>query len=71
MPVYQYVCDRCKKTYDDIKPFNESDVLTPCPECGKTDKVRKDWDTVPVFFNGNGYTRTNVGQAKKTIGKNK
>lgn len=35
MPIYQYRCQKCAKTFDREEPISEHDGAHPrCPECG-------------------------------------
>ena len=49
MPNYDYCCDSCEHTWDDIFPIAKRDTPTkkPCPECSEN-TVRRGWITAPV-----------------------
>lgn len=49
MPNYDYCCDSCEHTWDDIFPISKRDTPTkkPCPECSEN-TVRRGWVTAPV-----------------------
>jgi putative FmdB family regulatory protein len=34
MPLYEYYCEKCDKVFEALRPLRESDVSTPCPDCG-------------------------------------
>lgn len=34
MPVYEYKCTRCVKTFTEVRGMNEETKLTECLECG-------------------------------------
>jgi len=33
MPIYEYVCPRCKTEFELMRPFNEADKPAKCPKC--------------------------------------
>ena len=41
MPIYEYVCLDCKKEYELLRSFNESDQPIQCDECGCENVKRK------------------------------
>ncbi|MEJ2314560.1 MAG: zinc ribbon domain-containing protein [Nitrospirota bacterium] len=40
MPVYEYVCNSCSRTFSIIK-LSLSDTETACPDCGSKDVTKK------------------------------
>ncbi len=40
MPVYEYICNNCSRTFSVIK-FKLSDGETLCPECGSGEVTKK------------------------------
>ena len=34
MPLYEFVCKKCKHKYSKRKLFSEEKHLEPCPKCG-------------------------------------
>lgn len=40
MPIYEYVCNKCKKGFSLLQKVGSSEKDTVCPECGSKD-VRK------------------------------
>lgn len=40
MPLYEYVCNSCSRTFSIIK-LSLSDKETACPECGSKDVTKK------------------------------
>lgn len=51
MPIYEYYCANCRKEFELMRPFSESDAPGKCPTCGA--KVAK----VPsVFASNEGYS---------------
>ena len=33
MPIYEYICPQCRKTFELRRPFSECDAVTLCPTC--------------------------------------
>src|SRR5262245_49828488 len=57
MPTYQYVCDACDHTFEELQSFSDA-VLTKCPECGKK-KLRRLFGTgAAILFKGSGFYET-------------
>ncbi|MGB4777090.1 FmdB family zinc ribbon protein [Microbacterium sp.] len=55
MPTYAYACTQCGHHFDAVQSFSDA-ALTECPECGG--RLRKQYGTVGVTFNGSGFYRT-------------
>ena len=34
MPIYEYLCPRCKAEFDLMRPMSEADRPAACPKCG-------------------------------------
>ncbi len=34
MPIYEYYCANCRKDFELMRPFRESDAPGTCPTCG-------------------------------------
>ncbi len=48
MPVYEYTCRECKKTFEQVRPITEAPPKRiKCPKCGST-KVERVWSAVYV-----------------------
>ena len=46
MPVYEFICNGCKKKFELIKPVKEYDPKkVTCPKC-RSKKVERRWSTV-------------------------
>ncbi len=45
MPLYEYTCLECHRSFDVFKKFSEADEPAPCPRCGSEETVRH----LPVF----------------------
>lgn len=41
MPIYEYVCQACKKEFEAIRPVSQKDAAIPCEKCGSGDTKRK------------------------------
>ena len=58
MPIYEYICLDCKKEYEILRSFNESDQPFECDECGGENVKRK----LSVFYaQSGGSTISGVG----------
>lgn len=33
MPIYEYVCGKCNKRFDLLRPMSQADHPTRCPQC--------------------------------------
>src|SRR2546422_3078204 len=57
MPTYEYVCDACDHSFDELQGFSE-EPLRKCPKCGKP-KLRRLFGTgAAVLFKGSGFYQT-------------
>ncbi|MFS0732406.1 FmdB family zinc ribbon protein [Microbacterium sp. 1P10UB] len=55
MPTYAYACTQCGHRFDAVQSFADP-TLTECPVCGG--KLRKEYGSIGVTFNGSGFYRT-------------
>jgi putative FmdB family regulatory protein len=55
MPVYAYTCRDCGTPLEVHQEFSDA-ALTECPVCGG--RLRKQYGTIGVTFNGSGFYRT-------------
>ena len=55
MPVYAYKCRDCGTPLEVHQEFSDA-ALTECPVCGG--RLRKQYGTIGVTFNGSGFYRT-------------
>ncbi len=46
MPIYEYVCNDCEKTFETIRPMSDSDATIACALCGGRHTKRK----LSLFF---------------------
>src|SRR5215831_21193376 len=57
MPTYEYVCDACGHSFDELQSFSDA-PLTKCPKCGKK-RLRRLFGTgAAVLFKGSGFYQT-------------
>src|SRR5882672_4820564 len=57
MPTYDYVCDACGHSFDELQAFSDP-LLTKCPKCKKR-KLRRLFGTgAAVLFKGSGFYQT-------------
>jgi len=48
MPVYEYVCAKCKKAFEVVKPITQyAKKAVVCPKC-RSRKVERRWSSVFV-----------------------
>jgi putative FmdB family regulatory protein len=40
MPIYEYLCQRCRNRFSLLRPMRESEAPATCPECGSTETKR-------------------------------
>ena len=45
MPVYEFACRDCQKTFEIVRPMSESSADVMCIHCGSR-KVERIWSTV-------------------------
>lgn len=56
MPMYDFVCDKCKKEFEKLLLGTETII---CPHCGSNDTERKSVPSnVSVHFRGKGFYST-------------
>jgi putative FmdB family regulatory protein len=55
MPTYSYACTECGHRFDTVQAFSDA-TLTECPQCHG--KLRKEYGSIGVTFNGSGFYRT-------------
>ncbi|MBM3151314.1 MAG: zinc ribbon domain-containing protein [Chloroflexi bacterium] len=46
MPIYEYTCEACEKTFEVLRPMSQADEPIPCAVCGGKHTRRK----LSVFF---------------------
>ena len=57
MPTYEYICEACDHTFDELQSFSE-EPLKKCPAC-KKNKLRRAFGTgAAVLFKGSGFYET-------------
>jgi len=70
MPVYNYKCDDCTRTFDKLLPFSLSKELQRCTECN-SDRTRKLISSPQVVFKGDGWADKNAKVKQQMKNKNK
>lgn len=45
MPMYEFTCRDCQKTFEIVRPMSESSEKAACPHCGSM-RVDRIWSTV-------------------------
>ena len=61
MPLYEYLCKKCKHRFEKIQKFSDK-MLTKCPECGG--RIEQTVSAPAVQFKGSGWYVTDY--AKKS-----
>ena len=62
MPIYEYVCLKCRQEFEVIRPMSQKDASIPCEKCGSKTVKRKlalvnahnGGSSVPVASGGGG-----------------
>jgi len=62
MPTYDYKCNACGHTFDELQSFSEP-PLTKCPECKKNKLERLFGGGGAIIFKGNGFYETGYRRA--------
>jgi putative FmdB family regulatory protein len=57
MPTYDYRCDACGHTFEEMQSFS-APVLTTCPECKKETLRRLFGTGAAILFKGSGFYET-------------
>lgn len=68
MPIYEYVCEACKRRTEAIQRVGEK-PLKICPHCGG--KLKKAFSVPAIQFKGSGFYITDYARAKKEEGVKK
>jgi putative FmdB family regulatory protein len=55
MPIYEYNCSDCRRTFEKMRPMSKSDDEIACPDCGSTHTSRG-LSLFAAFSKGNGGT---------------
>ena len=57
MPTYEYICQACGHTFDELQSFSD-ELLTKCPACKKK-KLKRSFGTgAAILFKGSGFYQT-------------
>lgn len=62
MPTYDYKCNACGHTFDELQTFSEP-PLTKCPECKKNKLERLFGGGGAIIFKGGGFYETDYRRA--------
>ena len=57
MPTYEYVCQACGHTFDELQSYTE-EPLTKCPACKKKKLQRAFGTGAAILFKGSGFYQT-------------
>ena len=68
MPTYDYKCNACGHTFDELQTFSES-PLTKCPKCKKNKLERLFGGGGAIIFKGGGFYETDYRRAGETAEK--
>ena len=63
MPTYDYRCNDCGHTFDAFQRMS-ADVLTECPECGKSTLRRLIGSGAGIIFKGSGFYETDYKRSR-------
>ena len=63
MPTYDYRCEDCGHTFDAFQRMSE-DVLTECPDCGKSTLRRLIGSGAGIIFKGSGFYETDYKRSR-------
>jgi len=47
MPLYEYQCSDCSRTFDLLRPYHRADETLDCPVCG-SDRVRRKMSVIAL-----------------------
>ncbi len=63
MPIYEYLCKKCNKVFEELQGFND-EPLTKCKECGGT--LKKLISLSNFHLKGSGWYKTDYANKKQT-----
>jgi len=69
MPVYEYECSKCGRTYQMIRPVAERDMLQGCVLCNKVGGVRRLVSRPNIQFRGKGFVETDTRSERGVHGE--
>lgn len=70
MPTYDYKCNACGHTFDELQTFSEP-PLTKCPACKKNKLERLFGGGGAIIFKGSGFYETDYRRADQSNGNGK
>jgi putative FmdB family regulatory protein len=56
MPIYEYLCDDCQLTHEQLRPLRDESPPEPCPRCGGS--VCRVMSASSFRFKGSGWYAT-------------
>lgn len=59
MPMYEYTCEKCHKSFDHLARSMNSDEKVKCPQCGSTQTAR----ALSVFAVGSAGTKRSASES--------
>ncbi len=62
MPLYEYKCRKCGKTFEQLRRMQDADRETECPECRSTETERM----LSAFSTGGGCGAPGSGRGRFT-----
>jgi putative FmdB family regulatory protein len=69
MPTYEYVCEACGHTFDELQSFSD-EPLKKCPVCKKKKLQRAFGTGAAILFKGSGFYQTDYrSEAYKSAAK--
>lgn len=67
MPIYEYLCEKCRRTTEVIQSFRDKPLLI-CPHCGSK-KIHKLVSAPAIQFKGSGWYVTDYANKSKPPGE--
>ncbi|MBN1439980.1 MAG: zinc ribbon domain-containing protein [Anaerolineales bacterium] len=67
MPLYEYVCEACRREFELLRPMNEADAPTACLSCGGT-RIRRKLSVFHAQSDGKSVAGTNAPSCSDCAG---
>jgi putative FmdB family regulatory protein len=61
MPLYEYHCDSCNKSFSKIRKIKDRETEVECPACSKLSGYSPTFSTQPPILKGDGFHATTYG----------
>jgi putative FmdB family regulatory protein len=68
MPIYEYSCDACNHSFDELQKVSASPIST-CPECGE-ERARRVVSSSSFHLKGEGWYKDHYGLKGSSKGSN-